>query len=55
MLKKKNTVPEYLHVLVYIWNLTCETYYLEQNLIYFAAEKKIQFNFSHVKYFFNTS
>lgn len=53
--EKKNTVPEYLHVLVYICNLTCETYYLEQNLIYFAAEKKIQFNFSHVKYFFNTS
>lgn len=51
---KKNTVPEYLHVLVYIYMyyLTCETYYLGQNLIYFAAEKKIQYNLSHVKYLF---
>lgn len=49
---KKNTVPEYLHVLVYIWNLTCETYYLGQNLIYFAAEKKNTIQFFPCKIFF---
>lgn len=51
---KKNTVPEYLHVLVYIYMyyLTCETYYLGQNLIYFAAEKKNTIQFFPCKIFF---